>query len=341
MDALVDFKTTVDANGVPTGNWDDVRPYLALAHFTPEAIKLKNSAAAGLCSWTVNIITYYDIIVTVEPKKAKLRAATEELEEANEKLESVRVEVANLQLALADLTLKLEAATAEKAAAESEVASGQAKASLANRLTAALANENVRWAANVDKLRVASATLVGDTLLAAAFVSYAGPFTKRYRDDLVKGWAAFLETAYPGGKRMPLSEIPSPLAVLATEALVAEWAGQGLPDDPTSVQNAAIVTSTERYPLLIDPQGQGIAWVRELEGGRLVTLRFDQKDYLHRLETAIEHGHPVLIENCGVRLEATLDPILARATIKRGSRNVLRSGDREVCHYISSATHVA
>ena len=69
------FKDGVDANRVPEGNFADVRMYIEMPHFTQEIIKTKNSAAAGLCSWVLNIVSYRDITVTVEPKKIKLREA--------------------------------------------------------------------------------------------------------------------------------------------------------------------------------------------------------------------------------------------------------------------------
>ncbi len=67
-------------------------------------------------------------------------------------------------------------------------------------------------------------------------------------------------------RQTPMTEgITDPLKVLVDDAMVASWIREGLPSDPTSVQNGTILTNSERWPLMMDPQLQGIVWIKERE----------------------------------------------------------------------------
>ena len=331
IDVLKSYKEKVDTYQVPDVNFKEVRMFLEMEHFNPDVIKMKNSAAAGLCSWVINIVMYRDIVVTVEPKRQLLREANERLDAATVKLEAVKAQVAQLQATLDKLTIEFDKANAEKQAAIDLVENGQRRLDLAKRLTNALADENVRWAEGIETLSKERTLLIGDVLIASAFISYIGPFTKKYREDLVtKQFLPFLETA-ANGERVPMSATPNPRYILTNEAEIAMWNSEGLPADQVSTENACIVTNTARWPLMIDPQLQGITWIREKEKARnLVILRLGQKNMLRSLLDAIEAGRPVLIENMGERIDAVLNPVIARQTIKKGGKQCLQLGDREV-----------
>jgi len=49
-----------------------------------------------------------------------------------------------------------------------------------------LAGENERWRASIGQLQNEIGRSLGDALVAAAFLSYAGPFDTQYRSNLVQ-----------------------------------------------------------------------------------------------------------------------------------------------------------
>merc|ERR1712086_246140 len=109
----------------------------------------RNSAAAGLCSWAINIVLYADIFKKVEPLRIALDGAQAELDAATEKLVGIRARVGELQEKLAGLAADFDAATKSKEEAIETVRSGKARLDLAQRLTRALGSEGVRWSANI------------------------------------------------------------------------------------------------------------------------------------------------------------------------------------------------
>ena len=328
VDVFLNSLLTFDKDNTPAQCIEKCeKDYLSLPGFNADNIKSKSLAAAGLCGWVVNICKYWRIYQVVAPKRAMLADANRKLEAANKKLSGVRAKVQELQDKVALLEVNLMTATEEKNAAVAAAEKTAKKAGLADRLVNGLSSENTRWRASIAEFDALESRLVGDVLIAAAFVSYAGPFNSQFRHALVHDkWLPDLKQ-----RAIPISDDASIINLLSTDGERAKWASQGLPTDPLSVENGAIMSSAARYALMIDPQLQGIAWVRnkeEANGLRIIQLSTPR--YIEIVEQCIENGTPLLIENLPENIDAVLDPVIARQTIRRGRNTYVRLGDKEV-----------
>lgn len=159
-------------------------------------------------------------------------------------------------------------------------------------------------------------TLPGDTLLITAFISYVGCFTKQFRLDLMnKCWLPFLRGLEP---MIPITEGLDSLTLLTDDTTIALWQNEGLPSDRMSIENATILSNSDRWPLMIDPQLQGVKWIKQKYGDELKVIRLGSKGYLDTIEDGLAKGQTVLIENIDENLDPVLDNLIGRNLIKKG-----------------------
>ena len=328
LNAFLNGLLTFDKDNIPAQCVEKCeKEFVSQPGFTAENIKNKSLAAAGLCGWVINICKYWHIYQVVAPKRASLAEANRKLDAANKKLSGVRAKVQELQDKVALLEADLMKATEEKNAAVAAADKTERKARLADKLVNGLSGENLRWRASIGRLQDLRAHLVGDALLAAAFVSYAGPFNAQFRHALLHDkWLPDLLA-----RGIPITDGASVLDQLTTDTEKALWSAQGLPTDPLSVENGAIMGTAARWPLMIDPQLQGIKWIRNKEDPHgLKVVQLSTPKYLDVVEQCLEEGLPLLIENLPEEVDAVLEPVISRQTIKRGRNTLVRLGDKEV-----------
>lgn len=134
-------------------------------------------------------------------------------------------------------------------------------------------------------------------------------------------------------RQIPLTEGRRPLSLLTDDTEMARWGNEGLPADSLSVENGAIMCSCARWPLMIDPQLQGVQWVKAREAAHgLRVIQLSAGKYMDTVEACIEAGTPLLIENLGDTIDAVLEPVISRSVIRRGRNLLIKLGDKEVAY---------
>ncbi|CUG51588.1 dynein heavy chain, putative [Bodo saltans] len=319
---------TFDQNNIPQPCIDAIQVYIANPGFDPTSVVSKSFAASGLCKWVIGMNAFHVVRCDVRPKEERLAEAQERLNTSKNALKKVQDRVADLKRKLGALMDQYNDAVATSASIEAKAEKTKMKMQLAERLVGGLADEKIRWSNTIDVLRNKHKLLVGDVLLAAAFVSYIGPFDRNFRDRIVKNdWMVRIkekEIVHTAGLNIVMD-------VLTTEAEVASWQNEGLPSDAVSTQNGATMLNCSRWPLMIDPQLQGIRWIRSREERNgLVVLQPGQKGWLEKLAKCIEGGSPCVLEGCGDTLDPVLDNVLGRVTFRRGTRQLMRLGSHDV-----------
>jgi dynein heavy chain len=324
---FIDEVKQFDAREIPEGTLKNVDELIALPFFNFEVMKGKSVAAANLCNWIVNCVKFHKIYVKVAPLMAKVEAATASKEQAEASLEVVRARVAEIEAECASLDAKLKGAVDEKERVEAEAEKCVEKLGLAERLVNGLADEYKRWTETVRELKELANKLIGNCLLSSAFVGYISPFSMKLRVELWRDiWTKDILA-----RGIPMTANIDPMKILATEADIAGWSNEGLPSDRISVENAAVVTSCSRWPLMIDPQLQGVKWIKQRVGEDLTTLQFTMNNWLQKVIMCIQMGGKLLIEAVGKDIDAILEPVLSRAVIKRGRNSmIIKIGGEEV-----------
>uniref|UniRef100_A0A4W3JTT1 Dynein axonemal heavy chain 8 n=1 Tax=Callorhinchus milii TaxID=7868 RepID=A0A4W3JTT1_CALMI len=290
-----------------------LQPYFIMEDYTFENAKKVCGNVAGLLAWTQAMAAFFGINKEVLPLKANLAIQENRLGRAMAELDAAQAQLDEKQAELDKVQAKFDAAMKEKMVRYPPDVKGYINVIL-------LLLSTQFW-------YLLYSRLVGDVLLATAFLSYSGPFNQTFRDILMKSiWEPELQK-----RKIPYTDSLNLISFLVDQPTISEWNLQGLPGDDLSVQNGIIVTKATRYPLLIDPQTQGKIWIKNKEQhNELQVTTLNHKYFRNHLEDALSLGHPLLLEDVREELDPALDNVLEKNFIKQGSTYKVKVGDKEV-----------
>ncbi|XP_015430178.1 PREDICTED: dynein heavy chain 8, axonemal [Dufourea novaeangliae] len=331
LKAMADTRFLFNLQNFPKDNInaetvDLMQPYLNYHMYTYEAAKQACGNVAGLIQWTISMVTFYEINKDVLPLKANLAVQENKYEKANRSLSEAESLLKAKDEDLKIVQKEFDGVMEERQAIVDLAEACQAKTDTATAMIEGLSGERIRWTEQLATFKSETDRLVGDILILTGFLSYCGPFNQEFRTLLQRKWFDFIQ-----GRKIPVSMVINISATLTDTATIGEWSLQGLPTDDLSIQNGIIVTKASRFPLLIDPQLQGKAWIKKKEEEcNLQPTLLTHKYFRNHLEDCVSLGRPLLIEDVAEELDPVLDNLLEKNFIKIGTSLKVKLGDKEV-----------
>eukprot|EP00762_Andalucia_godoyi_P000483 ANDGO_03248.mRNA.1 Dynein gamma chain len=305
------------------------QPYFDIEEWDADKARAASGNVAGLCTWVSSICLYHDVAKIVQPKIEALRVAEVQLRVANSKLKAKQEELDQVEADLFKIQSEFDAMMRKKQELQDDADRTRKRMESANNLIGALAGEKDRWTQQSKEFADRTRRLIGDVGCVCAFISYCGPYNAEFRNMLLN------KNFYDGCKQrnIPVTEGLGITKFLVDESQIGEWNLEGLPTDDHSVQNGIMVTRSSKWPLLVDPQGQGLAWLKRREASNeVVVVELTYKHFRNVLEDCITFGRSLIIENVEEELDPFLDPVLDKAVTKTGRSMQITLADKQVTY---------
>ncbi|KPI38240.1 Dynein heavy chain, cytoplasmic [Cyphellophora attinorum] len=301
------------------------REFLSNDDFTFERVNRASKACGPLVQWVQAQVNYSSILDRVGP----LRAEVEKLEDQalTTKAEAKAIENTILKLEQSIATYKTEYAAliSETQEIKTEMSRVQTKVDRSVRLLDSLSSERGRWEDGSRSFETQIQTLIGDVVIASAFLAYAGLYDQQFRKAMVDDWLHQL--AQSG---IACKSDASVLGYMSTADERLQWQRNTLPGDDLCMENAIMVKRFNRYPLIIDPSSRVTEFLkREHEGCKLTVTSFLDDAFTKQLESALRFGNPILIQDAEY-LDPILTHVLNKEYQKTGGRVLIQLGKQEI-----------
>ena len=162
-----------------------MQPFINDSELIPEKLKGVSSAASALCTWIRAVESYARVYRIVQPKKERYEKAISELNDKQNLLQQSKNELEDIQKRIENLRLDYEMKIKEKNTLQRNAEETAMFLDRATKLLDGVAEKRSIWDRTSNELKENLKNLLGNSLLACAFLSYLGPFLSDYRDEIV------------------------------------------------------------------------------------------------------------------------------------------------------------
>ncbi|TVY46530.1 Dynein heavy chain, cytoplasmic [Lachnellula occidentalis] len=299
--------------------------FLSNDDFTYEKVNRASKACGPLVQWVTAQVNYSEILDRVGPLREEVGTLEEQALQTKAEAQAVENTINTLEESIATYKTEYAALISETQAIKTEMARVQFKVDRSVRLLDSLSSERTRWEAGSKSFETQIGTLVGDVLVAAAFLAYSGLYDQQFRKNMMEDWLHQLQLSGINYKQHnPVTEYLS----TADERL--GWQENSLPVDDLCTENAIILKRFNRYPLIIDPSGRVTEFLqKQSKDRRLTVTSFLDDSFTKQLESSLRFGNPILIQDAEY-LDPVLNHVLNKEYQKTGGRVLIQLGKQEI-----------
>lgn len=299
--------------------------FLSNPDFSFEKVNRASKACGPLVQWVAAQVNYSDILDRVGPLKEEVTQLEEQALQTKANAKAIESNIAELEASISTYKTEYAALISETQAIKAEMSKVQFKVDRSVRLLDSLSSERTRWEDGSKSFETQISTLVGDVLVAAAFLAYSGLYDQTFRKSMMDDWLHQLHLSGIQYKsHNPVTEYLSS----ADERL--GWQENSLPVDDLCTENAIILKRFNRYPLIIDPSGRVTEFLqKECKDRRLTVTSFLDDTFTKQLESSLRFGNPILIQDAE-HLDPILNHVLNKEYQRTGGRVLIQLGKQEI-----------
>ncbi|KAI0793334.1 dynein heavy chain [Abortiporus biennis] len=301
------------------------RDFLSRPSYNFETVQRASRACGPLVKWAIAQVRFSEILDKVEPLRNEVQSLEDQAEQTKDQAKMIIKLVAELEASIEKYKEEYAALIRETQAISGEMERVQSKVDRSMKLLESLSSEKTRWELGSRTFDTEMGTIVGDVLLSAAFLAYAGFFDQHYREVMWQEWSSHLSDANIKFK----AELSLP-EYLSTADDRLSWQSKSLPSDNLCTENAIMIKRFSRYPLIIDPTGQATTFLlNEYKDRKITVTSFLDEAFLKVLESALRFGNTLLIQDVE-HLDPILNPVLNREIRRTGGRVLIRLGSQDI-----------
>ncbi|KAJ5098437.1 hypothetical protein N7532_005438 [Penicillium argentinense] len=299
--------------------------YLSKEEFTYERVNRASKACGPLVQWVEAQVNYSAILDRVGPLREEVGELENQALQTKAEAQAIENTITSLENSIATYKTEYAALISETQAIKTEMSKVEFKVDRSVRLLDSLASERERWENGSKSFETQISTLVGDVLIAAAFLAYAGLYDQQFRKAMVDDWVHQLfQSGITFKPHNPITEYLSN----ADERLT--WQEHSLPVDDLCTENAIVLKRYNRYPLIVDPSGRVTEFLqKESKDRKLTVTSFLDDSFVKQLESALRFGNPILIQDAE-HLDPILNHVLNKEYQKTGGRVLIQLGKQEI-----------